>query len=143
MSTLVRDGTSPFVAPLFTFSFPYSTVAAEEPNVGDVVSLKADGSVKKTDTDFDKAVLGVVLTKDTSAKVVGVCMHGIVRVTAAATINAGDVVGGAAGGKVRTIPNASVTYASAEVDRLRGILGKALTSAAAANDPVIIALEVV
>ena len=142
MSTIVRVGSHPLIAQLFTFTFEYSTVAGEEPSVGDVVILKSDGKVKKSDADFSLAALGVVLSKNTSAGICTVCMHGIVAVTAAAAINRGAVVGSAANGRVKAIPAAGATYAASDVENAKAKIGKALTSAAAAGDTVVIALEV-
>jgi len=138
-----RHGSSPLIMPLYTMTFRYSTVASEEPSVGDIVLLKSDGSVKKADADYSERVAGVVISKNASEKVCTVVLHGVCEVTAGGSISVGSLVGSASGGKVKAIPDAGATYDAAEVNRFKSVIGKALTSAAADGDKVIVAVEVV
>jgi len=139
MSTIVRIGSSPFVANLFTFTFKHVT-GANEPSVGDVVSLNSSGDAQKVTADGERAV-GVVVSK--SGGYVVVCMHGIVEVVAGGSISVGDRVYPAAGGKVKALGAAPATYTPSYHDSQNAVIGIALTSAAAADDKLIVALEVV
>lgn len=143
MSTITRVGSLPYVSPLDRFTFTYSTVAGEEPSVGDVVVVKPDGTVKKADADFSLAAIGVVTAKRTSARLCTVAMQGIVQVTAASAISVGAVLGTATNGRVKPIPTAGGTYSPADTENAKARIGRALTSAAAAGDKIYMMLSVV
>lgn len=143
VNTIVRIGSSPLIQQLFTSTFEYSTVAGEEPSVGDVVILKSDGKVKKSDASLSEAALGVVLSKNTTEKICAVILHGIVEVVASAAISRGNLIGSSLAGKVEKVPDVPATFDNADINKLKGVLGKALTSAAADGDKIIVALEVV
>jgi hypothetical protein len=139
MST-VRDGSNPFVAILFKNTFPHKT-GANEPAVGDVVVINSAKQVEKASADGQKNVIGVVVSKYSGY--VAVCMHGVVEVTAAGAISVGDHVMTATGGKVKAIPAAGATYSATDVENVKAAIGKALTSASADGDKILIALSVV
>ncbi|MEM4300341.1 MAG: hypothetical protein QW069_08645 [Candidatus Caldarchaeum sp.] len=143
MSLITRVGTLPYVSPLDRFTFTYSAIPAEEPSVGDVVVLKPDGTVKKSDADFSLAGVGVVVSKRTSTRTCVVAMQGVVYVTAAAAVSAGAVVGTSTNGRVKAIPAAGGTYAASDTENAKARIGKALTSAAAADDKLYVMLSVV
>lgn len=141
MSLITRVGTYPLISQLFTTSFTFSTATNEEPAVGDVVMLKSDGTVKKSDADFSIAAIGVVIAKNST--VATVLLSGIARVISNGAINVGAVVGSSLNGRVKAIPTAGATYAPGDVENAKAIIGKALTSATGAGEAIIVALHVV
>lgn len=143
MSLITRVGTLPYVSPLDRFTFTYSTASNEEPAVGDVVVLKSDGTVKKSDADFSLGGVGVVMSKRTSTRTCVVAMQGVVYVTAAAAIPVGAVVGTATNGRVKAIPTAGATYSASDTENAKARIGRALTAAANAGDKLYVMLSVV
>jgi hypothetical protein len=138
--SFVREGNSPFVAVLFKNAFPHVS-GANEPNVGDIVVLNSSKMVEKSTANGQKNVLGVVVSKYKGFA--DVCTHGVVEVTANGAINVGDMVMSAPNGRVVAIPNAGGTYSATDIENVKAKIGKALTSASAAGDKLIVALSVV
>ena len=100
---------------------------------GQVVELNGEGVVVPAG-DGSTKVIGVALINAKAGEKVTVVTEGVVEVVAAGTINAGDKVQSAAGGKVAT------WSASAAGDSAK-IIGIALTSASADGDKVIVLMK--
>ncbi len=101
---------------------------------GQLVELTGDETVGPASAGSTK-VIGVALKDAAQNEKVTVVTEGVVEVTAAGAINAGDKVQAAANGQV------SAWSASAAGDSAK-IIGLAITSAAAAGDTIKIKLEV-
>ncbi|AIY89905.1 DUF2190 family protein [Geoglobus acetivorans] len=112
---------------------------------GQLVELTGDETVAPTSGASSK-VLGVAMKDAAAGEQVTVITEGVVEVTAAGAISAGDLVQSAANGQVEVF-SATKTYTDSggntvSVDDVTMVVGRAITSAAAAGDKVKIKLEV-
>jgi hypothetical protein len=97
MSAPIYEATTPLVSDRFIITL----VAGEDLDIGQVVEITADWTVKKT-TGVSYKVKGVTLTKATNGSRASIICRGIVRVTAQGNISVGDQVSSAAYGRVST-----------------------------------------
>jgi hypothetical protein len=97
MSAPFYEGTNPLVSDRYIVTM----TAGEDLDVGQVVEITGDWTVKKT-TGVSYKAKGVTLTKAANGARVSVICRGIVRVTAQGNISAGDQVSSAAYARVAT-----------------------------------------
>lgn len=104
---------------------------------GRLVSISGDKTVAQTSAN-DKAWVGVATTDAANGDKLTVTSGGVQELVASAAITAGDLVVPAADGKVASLADASASYAQAEADNARAVVGVALIAADAADDPVLV-----
>ena len=125
------------ITPLLQDRYIVSVIAGEDLDIGQVVEVTGDWTVKKT-TGVSAKVLGITLTKALNGKKVSVVCRGIARAIASGAISAGDRVVSANLGRVSSyaghthVENTAATYTqNATTNPAHDpVIGVALTGAA-------------